>query len=141
MGLTSLYCKLILTLMENSDLKKVAKNIFALTIFLFGIIYITHASTYAKVYSIINGGSFLVYLTAFVEMTIALSILSNFHIRKVCFIGGLYWLAVSTATLVIQLYEGKLNGDAEQINASILSFIISVGYASAILYVGQSEEE
>jgi len=126
--------------MHHINFRIIARNVFAFTIFLFGMVYITNANAYAQYFAPIPGAIILVYITAFVDVSIALSILLNVHIRNACVSGGIYWLLISLTIFVIQMYHVSVNANPQQINEAIVTLISAIGYTSAIFYIGYMEE-
>ena len=126
--------------MQRFNFRIIAKSIFAFTIFLFGAVYITNAGSYAHYFDPIPGSIILVYITAFVDVSIALSMILNVHVRNACVLGGIYWLLVSLTTFVIQLYNASVNANPALINEAIITLISALGYTSAIFYIGFVEE-
>ncbi|MCW3108202.1 MAG: hypothetical protein JWQ09_2708 [Segetibacter sp.] len=122
------------------NIRTIARNVFAFTLFLFGFIYITNADFYARYFAPIPAAMLLVYITAFVDVSVALSILLKMQIRKACLFGGIYWLAISLTTFIIQMYKVVANSNLQQVNEGIITLISALGYTAAIFYIGFSEE-
>lgn len=121
--------------MEKINIKDFALNTFAIVLFIWGVAYIAQV----KSFSDFPIGIILVYLTAFVYVSIACSILMRKHIREVCIAGGLYLVVNTILSLITHAIVSNMN--SAEVDSLILSCISALGYATAIIYIGFVAEE
>jgi hypothetical protein len=126
--------------MENKEIQKLAKNTFAVTLFVWALFYINNKEEYAEYYTYGGLGLVLIYLSAFICLSLASSMLMNVQVKKVCMWGGSFWVSLSVVSLVDQLVTAFQVGSSQRVSTAILSFVASIGYAAAIFYIGAVEE-
>jgi hypothetical protein len=122
--------------MNNDRLRKITLNAFAVVIFLFGIFYIANAKQYSVYFNSFPAASILIYISAFVDIAIASSIFTKQKIKIVCFNGGIYWIISSALMLIFEIASDASN----QINLYLMTFVSSLGFSAAILYIGSVED-
>jgi hypothetical protein len=122
--------------MNKKNVKKLSLKTFAFTIFFYAIYYLTNAGPASEVFNPFPGRIVIVYFTAFVDFAIASSIIAEIHIGRICYWGGIYWIGLSIITFVAGMI-----GDPTNTNYFLLSFILSIGYGAAILYVAAEAED
>ncbi|MCY7421957.1 MAG: hypothetical protein LH478_09480 [Chitinophagaceae bacterium] len=122
--------------MENNVIRRLALQTFAITLFCFGLYYILRAKDVAAIFSsFIDMGIVIVYFAAFLNIAIATSILKNVQVKLTCYYGGFCYLSLTVLSFVAGLLQG-----GDNIESAILSFILSIGYCSAIFYIGSEAE-
>ena len=120
---------------EENGLRNVALTIFAITLFVFAIYNIANVTQVALQSFPFPGGIILVYFSAFVDLTICLSITSRWQMKKVCLIGGYFWAVMTLSSFISEVVL-----QPSEINAAIMYFFISLGYTAAIFYISSMEE-
>ena len=122
--------------MENNLIRRLALQTFAITLFCFGLYYILRAKDVAAAFAPHTRiGILIVYFAAFVNIAIATSILKNVQVKLTCYYGGFCYFVLTALSFVAGLLQ-----DVNNIDSAILSFILSIGYCSAIFYIGSEAE-
>jgi hypothetical protein len=123
--------------MDKENIKKYALNTFAFTLFCMALYYLFNAKgTALLMFGGLPMGILVVYVTAFIDIAIASSIVMSRNVQKTCYWGGIYWAVMS----VVSLFSGMFQS-AEFINYLILNFLISIGYTAAIFYISAEAED
>lgn len=110
-------------------------NTFAFSLFCLALYYIANAGETAEIFNPFPGRVVVVYITAFVDIAIASSIVMNINVAKICYWGGIYWAIVSTISFLAGII-----GNPHDADLYVTSFIISIGFTAAIFYIASEAD-
>jgi hypothetical protein len=123
--------------MSREQFKRLLLNTFAFTLFCYCIAYSVNPDGYASYLAPLPGALFIIYVWAFVDMAVALSIATNKHVRKTCYMGGFVWLTGALLTFICLLLR---NEGSTMLQYALLQFVTSLGFTAVIFYIGLEAE-